>query len=142
MSDGVSIDTSSFAKFARGLAVIDPELKRELRAGLKAAGELVATDARARAGFSSRIPGSIRVSVAGNTIKVIANAKKAPDAKPLEHGGREGTFRHPVFGDRQNWVAQQARPFLRPALLANKEAAVHLAKVAVERALGRLKSYG
>ena len=141
MSDGVSIDTSSFAKFARALKVIDPDLKKELRAGLKAAGEVVAEDARARSSWSTRIPGSIKVSVVGNTIKVVANAKKAPDAKPLEHGGQGGTFRHPVFGNRDAWVNQDARPFLRPALLANKEAAVAAAKRAVEKVLRRLKSY-
>lgn len=135
MSDGISIDTSSFAKFARDLARVDLALKAEMRKEMKAAGEIVATEARARAGFSTRIPGSIKVGVAGNKIRVYAQAKKAPEAKPLENGGQDGTFRHPVFGDRQNWVSQPARPFLRPALEANGAAAVAAAKRAVETAL-------
>lgn len=142
MTDGVSIDTSSFTKFARDLKEASPELRSALRIELKAAGELVAEEARALAGFSSRIPGAIKVSAAGNAIKVYVLAKKAPNAKPLEHGGKGGTFRHPVFGDRDVWVSQQARPFLWPALMANKGRAVEAAKRAVDRALRKVHSHG
>ena len=141
MSDGISIDTSSFAKFARGLKEIDPVLKRELRTDLKAAGEIVAADARSNADWSTRIPGSIKVSVSGNTIKVVANKKKAPHAKAYEHEGKDGTFRHPVFGDRTNWVSEPARVFLAKALIANKQAAVEAARVAVRKALEKVHSY-
>jgi hypothetical protein len=39
-----------------------------------------------------------------------------------EKGGKEGlpgTFRHPVFGDREDWVSQQKHPFLTPAVAKN-----------------------
>ena len=147
MSDGVSIDTSSFAKFARGLRAAEPELKLELLREMKAAGEVVAIDARSRANSfprtgdgTTRIADSIRVSVSGDTIKVVANKKKAPEARPIENKGKSGTFRHPVGGNREVWVNQEAHPFLRPALLANRELVVAAVKRAVEKALRKVQS--
>lgn len=140
MRDGVSIDTSSFAKFARSLRAAEPELKLELLREMKLAGEIVAQDARSRSDWSARIPPSIRVAVSGDTIKVVANKKKAPNARPIENHGKGGTFRHPVFGNREVWVSQPARPFLRPALLANREMVVAAVKRAVEKALRKVQS--
>lgn len=142
MPNEVSIDTSSFHKFARDLKRAEPQLAKKLRTNLKAAGELVAQDACQRAGFSSRIPQNIKVGVAGNKIRVYVPANKAPEAKPLEHGGRGGKFRHPVYGNRENWVAQDARPFLRPALLARRALVIVAAKKAVDDALREVHSHG
>ena len=142
MSDGISIDTSSFSKFARDLRAVAPELKLELLREMKSAGEIVAEDARSRADWSEKIPPAIKVKVSGDTIKVVADAKKAPNAKPIEHGGKGGTFRHPVFGNRDVWVDQQARPFLRPALTANRELVVAAVKRAVAKALAKVQSHG
>lgn len=141
-NDGIEIDTSSFTKFARDLRKADAALAQRLGKNLKAAGEIVAADARRRAGFSSRIPSSIRVMRAGDKIRVEAVAKKAPDARVLEHGGLMGKFRHPVFGNRDNWVAQQARPFLRPAAIAGRAAVVRAAQKAVDEALREVHSHG
>jgi hypothetical protein len=142
MPNEVTIDTSSFAKFARDLKRAEPRLAKSLRTNMKAAGEIVAEDARQRAGFSSRIPQNIKVGVAGSRIRVYVSAKKAPEARPLEHGGREGSFRHPVFGNRENWVPQPARPFLRPALRAKSALVVIAAKKAVDDALREVHSHG
>jgi hypothetical protein len=54
--------------------------------------------------------------------RLIVDAKSAPEARPLEHGGSGGEFRHPVFGggnktrDQWTWVEQPARPFFYAAL--------------------------
>ena len=148
MSDGVSIDTSSFAKFARDLRAVAPELKLELLREMKQAGEIIAEDARGRANSfqrkgpgTSRIADSIKVSVSGDAIKVVANKKKAPEARVIEHGGQGGKFRHPTFGDRENWVDQDAHPFLRPAMLANREMVVAAVKRAVAKALEKVHSH-
>lgn len=110
----------------RDLGKIPKELKRELRPGLRAAGRVVADDAKVRASWSNRIPGATRVSVTFSGkrpgVSVVVNKQKAPDARPFEHGGRDGTFRHPVFG-RDVWVSQKARPFLAPALTAKGDEA-------------------
>jgi hypothetical protein len=57
-------------------------------------------------GFTKRNPG----------VAVQTNKNRAPHARPFEHGGMPGTFRHPVFGHTDRWVAQKARPFLAKAL--------------------------
>lgn len=141
-SDQVQIDTSSFAKFAKDLKRVDEKLAKDLNRNLRAAGELVAAKARANASWSSRIPQSIKVRRSSNAIKVLSLRAQAPEARPLEHGGQPGTFRHPVFGDREVWVSQPARPFLHPALIETGPAAVLAAKKAVESALREVHSHG
>lgn len=111
----------------RDLGKIPQDLKRELRPGLRAAGRVVADEAKVRASWSTRIPGATRVSVTFSGkrpgVSVVVNKTKAPDARPFEHGGRTGIFRHPVFGNRDVWVSQKARPFLAPALEAKGDEA-------------------
>lgn len=145
-NDSVMIDLSSFRKCADDFRRAEPALAMKLRSNLKAVGELVAADARQRAGFSSRIPSRIRTRGSrsgGIRIYVLPIAgKHKGEERAYEHKGRAGQFRHPVFGNKQNWVGQQARPFLRPALEAKKAIAVAAAKNAVESALREVHSHG
>lgn len=123
--------------FVRRFGKVPKELKRELRPGLRAAGKVVADDAKARASWSTKIPRAIKVSVtfAGSRqgVSVIVNKNKAPSGRPFEHGGRDGTFRHPVFGNREVWVSQKARPFLAPALQAKGDEAAKQIEQVVDR---------
>lgn len=158
MSEQITIDTSSFSKFARDLRKVQPALAKQLRKELKVAGEIVATQARVNASFSTRIPRTIKVRAAGSTIKVVAGESLAENARrigakskslahraymnsshigeavALENDGKPGTFRHPVFGNRDKWVSQQARPFLHPAVLTHRKAAVDAAERALRTA--------
>jgi hypothetical protein len=129
--DEIVVDTSSFNKFARDLRKVDRTLASRLGKELKQAGEIVAVQARANASWSSRIPKSIKVQRRGAVIRIVA---KAEDARVFEHRGVPGTFRHPVFGHRDRWVAQGARPFLRPALMQHRKAALESAKRALHGA--------
>lgn len=100
---------------ARDAKAADKVLLKELRTGLKKAAEPARQRVKANAP-SPRIASAIgpaRVSFAakGASVRIVANAKKAPHARPLENRGKPGTFRHPLFGDRKHWVKQQARPF-------------------------------
>ena len=127
-----------------------PEVHREVRRAVKAAAELVAEDARRKASWSTRIPGTVKASVLGNgtAASVRAGGAKAPHAKALENAGRDGMFRHPVFPDQSKtrsewtWVSQQARPFLHPALLDRFPETVRAigaaVTVAVDRVTGRV----
>ena len=124
MTELVRIDARSFKKFSSTLRKAAPELAVGMRVKLKAAGQIVADDAKSRSAYSTRIPGSIRVSIAAGKVTIVAGGAKAPDAGPLENKGLPGSFRHPVFGNRAVWVAQQARPFLHPALEAKKDEAM------------------
>jgi hypothetical protein len=75
---------------------------------LGAAANIIAARAREiAAGWSRQIPGSIGVSVAGNTAEI--SCQVGP-AYPNEVAG----VRHPTFG-HDPWVTNQHRPFLEPA---------------------------
>ena len=132
---GTAINTRDFSLFARACRKAAPEVAVELRTSLRAAGELVASDARSRSSWSHRIPGSIKVRTSGATVSVIAGGHAAPDAVPYEHRGLDGTFRHPLFGNRELWFNQQARPFLTPALRANIEPAMVMVVEALDKAI-------
>lgn len=102
-------------KLIKDLGKIPPDLKRELRPAIRKAAQPVLGQMRANSSWSSRIPAATRISVglsgskAGVTLRT--NAKRAPHARPYEHGGSAGNFRHPLFGNKKRWVAQRARPF-------------------------------
>jgi hypothetical protein len=120
-------------------------LGRELRPALRKAAQPILTDAKRRASWSSRIPAaiSIRSSLSQRNpgVRLVVDAGRAPHARPLEFGSqRNGTFvRHPVFGNRENWVQQRTRPFFFPAVydgaseVADQSAA---AVIAAARAAG------
>ena len=83
---------------------------------LREAAEVIADDARARAGLWSRtIPASITVTVAGELAKVTAHAKVARPA--------ELRLRHPLFGNRRHWYGPPGSSFLGPAAEAKADKA-------------------
>jgi hypothetical protein len=133
----VVVDASEMTRLARDLKRAAPEVYAAFRGELRAVAQVVATEAKSRASFSTRIPATIKVRAGVGTVKVVAGGPGAPDAAPLENKGRAGTFRHPVFGDRNVWVEQQARPFLAPALEAHRETVATGIEVAVVRAVER-----
>lgn len=134
MADSV-IDLSDLKDFAKVLKKIEPQLQRDFFKSLSAAGELTATQARANASFSRKIPRTIVVKRRGLRVRIQAGGDDAPNAAPLEHGGVEGTFRHPVFGNREVWVDQQAHPFLTPAVEQTVDPGFALVVAAVDSAL-------
>lgn len=123
---GKALNTTAYHDAAKALRLGAKHLNRELRKQLRAGGEIMAIEARKIAGeHSEKIPPTIKVRVAGATVAVVAGGAKAPVAGLFELGNkgkgksqaasRRGTFRHPVFGNRENWVNQEMHPFLRPA---------------------------
>lgn len=100
-------------------------MRKEIRDGANEIGRPVLAEVRRRASWSTRIPAATRISTrfgkatAGVTVRT--SAKRAPHARPYEHGGDPGTFRHPVYrrkGRRTPWVEEAARPFFNPGVLA------------------------
>ena len=115
----MSIDRGQLQALIRDLGAIPPDLKRELRPGLRKAAQPAVARIRSNASWSSRIPGATKISTSfgktpGVTIRV--NAAQAPHARPIEHDGQPGTFRHPRWGDREHWYDQPARPFFYRAV--------------------------
>lgn len=102
-----------------------PEVTRDTaRTGLQVGTRGILASARSNAGWSRRIPGSVRTRTYWgkdrDTISLTAGGSNAPHAGPYEHGGSPGTFRHPTFGHRDRVVTQVARPFLKPAVDAGE----------------------
>lgn len=104
---------------------------------LREAAEIIADKARENAGWSARIPGSIRVSGGSGGVSISTGS---PPAYPNEVAG----VRHPVFGGpgtarpKAPWVTNQHRPFLAPAAdSAGDEAAEAFAAVIDDWCHGR-----
>lgn len=121
-----AIDLSELKTFASQLRKAEPRLYRSFRVSLAEAAEVVADRAREIASEqSSSIPPTISVRVSGVAVYVGAGSPSVPLAGLYEVGnaksgrlvGSSGgrTFRHPVFGDNDNWVSQPRFPFLRRA---------------------------
>lgn len=115
-------------EFTKKFGKVPQELKRQLRPELRIIGNEVKAEAVSNAWWSTRIPGATRVAVGFTArnpgVSIVVNKNKAPEARPIEHGGRGGSFRHPVFGHRdRRWEEQPARPFLAPAAEAKGDSA-------------------
>ena len=124
---GWGLDTRDFNKMGKALHEAKPELAKELKKALKKAGEITADAARVQASFHSRkIPPTVRTYVRGTRVEVRGGGANVPIAGLYEYGNQggsksaaaanRGVFRHPVFGDRTNWVEQRRYPWLRPAV--------------------------
>jgi hypothetical protein len=136
-SGSISVDTRDFKSFARALRKAEPLLAKSMRTKLRAAGQLVADEAKSNVDqYSSTIAGTIKVRTSGTTVSVVA---KGVLAGLFEMGNKGssggGTFRHPVFGNQDVWVNQKMHPFLSKALADKEEAAVALILDALEEAM-------
>lgn len=127
------IDPVQWNKFLRDLRQLAPEVRKELVKRMKSFLDPLANTAKQNASWSTRIPGAIAKTVSGRKIGLRVRSAKAPHARPYE-GMSGATFRHPVFGNRSAWVPQQARPFLKPAVDANRDEFMEAAGKAVDEA--------
>ena len=103
-----SIDTSQLRGLARSLRKVVPEVSAKLREELRATGEPVAVEARALAAGLAGVPETIKVRLSNTQVAVVAGGageaeKHKGKAAAFEHMGVPGTFRHPVFGNREVW---------------------------------------
>ena len=129
-----AVDGKAFNIVARELKKVAPQLAKELNKELKQVmTREVLPDAKSNASWSSRIPGAIKPQATTRQVALRVARKRAPHARPFEGRGG-GSFRHPVFGNRSNWVTQSTRPFLKPALDKNAEKAVDGAQKAIATA--------
>lgn len=130
-------DTAALSRLSHDLIAAAPLVWAECRLALREAGEVVAADARNRASYSDKIPGSIKVATRGAVVKVRAGGDAAPNAAPLENKGR-GNPRHPLFGNRNYWYTNTGTPaFLAPALDAKREVVAEMIATAVGNATDR-----
>ncbi len=143
---GLYVDDSDFRRFAKALRKADRALYTELRIRLRAAGNIVANEARVYAADASvTIPPTIKVRTSMTSVAVIAGGAGTPLAGLMElgnsskrhfrTGSRSGTFRHPVFGNKSVWVTQPMHPYLAPALRANFAEAEYQIEAALDWAI-------
>jgi hypothetical protein len=113
-------DLAAFRMAVTELRTMPAEIRKQLRPALKQAAQPIVTAAKSNASWSTRIPAAINVRVLKKGVEIRVNRKKAPHGRVYE--GLSGmTFRHPVFGDRDVWRAQRARPYLLPAVRAHRD---------------------
>jgi hypothetical protein len=111
-------DASSLRNLGKALRQSQPALYKATKSSLRAEGAKIAERAKRNFDWSTRIPQTVKVRTSGvASVIITAGDKTAPHAKPIEHAGASGTFRHPVFGNTDVWVDQPARPSLHPAAL-------------------------
>lgn len=112
-------DTEGLLRLAQGLRAASPAAYRAYQRTARAGAARVLAGARARASYSSKIPGSGRIRMLPNgNVRITFGGASAPDAAPLENRGK-GFVRHPLFGDREYWFTTELPAFLTPEFLAD-----------------------
>lgn len=111
--------TDGIRLLGRDLARVPDDYVSEIRPQIRRAGQQWVQDAKGNAGWSTRIPGSIGLSVLFSRksagVYLTASVAKAPHARVYE-GIVSDVFRHPVFGNRDTWVQGRSRPYLLPTV--------------------------
>lgn len=152
------LDTKAMKDFARELRLADRKTYLRMNVALREGAQIVADDAKKNASWSTRIPGTIKIKGGLARLSVVAasgaeNAKLLPFAKAMEYGSsHQGARwnRHPVFAAKgttaynttSRWVNQPIRPFLRPAVEANRQVVLEHIVVTVNRVLDELAAAG
>jgi hypothetical protein len=137
----ITIDGVQVRAFADQLRDFPREYRKDVRRSIKKAADVLVRDIKGNAAWSSRIPAATKTKVnfgarsAG--VLVFVDAKKAPHARPLEFGNKPGFNRHPVFGNRENWVDQPVRPFFIRAVRSNERQVVDAVQQAINDAWPR-----
>lgn len=131
-------DVDPAMQIARDMRALPEETRKALRPKLRSAGQVIAQDAKGRSSWSSRIPGSIKVTTSfrenRENVKVTAGSNAAPHARAYEDVTGPDDFPHPVYGHRDRFVTAAARPFLLPAAEAHEGEATDLVLAALSDA--------
>lgn len=94
------------------------EMKRAIRPLLRRTGQAALVAVRGNASWSTQIPRATRlqISLAGKRpgVAIVTRRTQAPHARNLEHQGRPGRARAPLFGNPRRWFSQPAKPFMLP----------------------------
>lgn len=124
----MGVDRHELEKLIVDLGAMPPALHKEIRPALLRAGKPVLGEMRASAAWSTRIPGalSMQTPASGPGVTFRVSAARAPHARPYEHDGSPGEFRHPVYGhgarETWTWRPQAARLFFYGAVERNADA--------------------
>lgn len=113
-----SSGTQQLRDLIADLGKMPADMRAEMRPELRRSAEQPMERAKQNASWSSRIPGSISVSVSFSKktagVSLRSSRRKASHGRVYENMGKPGQFRTRVFG-HDWWVSRRARPFLWPA---------------------------
>ena len=123
---------SNYRQTQLRLKTVNPLAAKQLRMTEKALAEPIAAAARARASWSKSIPPAIKATATGTFAGIRVSAKRSRLAVIEERA--KGSFRHPLFGNREHWYSQTARPSVKPVVHAARPAAEAAMRVAVREA--------
>lgn len=124
----VQIDSQEWYRLSRDLKAFDPRLMTALRKRIRNAGNFGVEQIKHTLGLPSpdegKDSGKYRAMLAAATkvsmsfgqkragVKIATSNSRLPEAhKGLLKVYNLETFRHPVFGDDEDWVAQLGRPY-------------------------------
>lgn len=146
MPQSIELTRGSLADWIAEIRAFPGAVNKQLGRELKIAAKPVVAAAQRNASWSTRIPGAMSSRLTSSRrwpgVRIGASAKKAPHARLYEFGHDKRGFRHPVFGRMDSpWVQQQTRPFIGPAMRANREQFIAAADRSV-RAAARQRGYG
>ncbi|WP_433233709.1 HK97 gp10 family phage protein [Actinomadura nitritigenes] len=102
-------------KLVKDLGKIPADYRKEVRPELRKAAQPLVARVKSNAAWSKRIPPATKLSIslAGRNpgVRVVVDPKRAPHGYYYENDGKQGFFKHPLFGNRRHWYPQRARPF-------------------------------
>jgi hypothetical protein len=94
------------------------EIKGKIRPLLRKTGSGALRAVRGNASWSTTIPRAtvLQISLAGKRpgVAIVTKRIKARQARNLEHQGKPGRARAPLFGNPKRWFSQPAKPFMLP----------------------------
>ena len=108
----LKVNTDGLGQLAKFLKAAADGTDKRLKLGLKNAGSIAANKAKGNASWSTKLPGSVKVSVSQRAVAITAGGRNAPEAISYEVHGK-----HPVWSkNRKRWnKTPLKRPFMKPA---------------------------
>lgn len=116
--------TTNYQQVQRQLRATAPAVRKALNRDLRGYALVVAGQAKRNASWSAQIPKSIGVTVTSRYAAVRVRGTLGPLYERGGKGRGSTEWRHPLFGDRDHWYTQHARPFLAPAIASTEKTAI------------------
>lgn len=85
-----------------------------------------------RQAIAKGVSASLTQSKNGATVRIVASPRFLRSRQGFLKAYERATFRHPTFGDRDNWHEQQGNPYFNPALYGQREAIVRRLRAAMD----------
>jgi|GEM_PF-5078165 len=140
----VVCNTQELQDIGRKLWKVDRSLYRAVQSHFKDLGRVLEAAAKEEARATSEpVANTIKAQTRGMGLKLVSGSPKplkgsgvGGQAAGMEDSRNRGYWRHPVFGNKNTWVSQKAKPYLRPAVEKNIPAIKKAVEDATATALG------